>query len=104
MPIPITKRQKEVLDFVKKFINKKKYPPTLEEIRDGLKLSAVSTIHQHIEALAEKGYLRKSGNYARTIDVYKSEPMMQIPLLGMIAAGEPIEAIQQQEFIAVPKS
>ena len=104
MPIPITKRQKEVLDFVKKFINKKKYPPTLEEICTGLKLSAVSTVHQHIEALAEKGYLKKADNNARAIDVYESEPMIKIPFLGMIAAGEPIEAIQQQEFIAIPKS
>jgi adenine-specific DNA-methyltransferase len=104
MTIPITKRQKEVLDFIKKFLKKKKYPPTLEEIRDGLKLSAVSTIHQHIEALAGKGYLKKVGNNARAIDVYESEPMLKIPLLGTIAAGEPIEAIQQQEYIAVPKT
>lgn len=104
MPIPITKRQKDVLDFIKRFKTKKKYPPTQEEIRDGLKLSAVSTIHQHIKALIEKGYLNKLGNYARAIDINKSEPMIKIPLLGTIAAGEPIEAIQQKEFIAVPKS
>lgn len=104
MPIPITKRQKEVLDFIKKFIKKKKYPPTLEEIRDGLKLSAVSTIHQHVEALVEKGYLKKADNNARAIDVYESEPMIKVPLLGVIAAGEPIEAIQQHEFIAIPKT
>lgn len=104
MPITITKRQKEVLDFVKKFISKKKYPPTLEEIKEGLKLSAVSTVHQHIEALAEKGYLKKASNNARAIDVYESEPMMRVPLLGMIAAGEPIEAIEQKEFITVPKT
>jgi len=104
MPIPITKRQKEVLDFIKGFVKKKKYPPTLEEICSGLKLSAVSTAHQHIEALAEKGYLKKSGNNARSIDVNEPETMIKIPLLGTIAAGEPIEAIQQNEFIAVPKT
>src|SRR3989338_8476674 len=104
MPIPITKRQKEVLDFVKKFINKKKYPPTLEEICVGLKLSAVSTVHQHIEALAEKGYLKKADNNARAIDVYESEPMVKIPLLGLIAAGNPIEAIEEKESITVPRS
>jgi site-specific DNA-methyltransferase (adenine-specific) len=104
MAIPITKRQKEVLDFIKKFIAKKKYPPTLEEICVGLKLSAVSTAHQHIEALAEKGYLKKIGNNARSIDIYESETMIKVPLLGTIAAGEPIEAVQQKEFIAVPKS
>ncbi|MFA5052961.1 MAG: transcriptional repressor LexA [Parcubacteria group bacterium] len=104
MPIPITKRQKEALDFIKKFIRKKKYPPTLEEICLGLKLSAVSTVHQHIKALAEKGYLKKVGNNARAIHIYESEPMIQIPFLGTIAAGEPIEAIRQNEFISVPKA
>ena len=104
MPIPITKRQKEVLDFIKGFVKKKKYPPTLEEICSGLKLSAVSTAHQHIEALAEKGYLKKADNNARSIDVSEPETMIKIPLLGTIAAGEPIEVIQQNEFIAVPKT
>ncbi|HOX29777.1 MAG TPA: transcriptional repressor LexA [Candidatus Paceibacterota bacterium] len=104
MAIPITKRQKEVLDFIKKFIKKKKYPPTLEEICVGLKLSAVSTVHQHIEALAEKGYLKKVGNNARAIDINEPEAMVRVPLLGTIAAGEPIEAVQQKEFIAVPKT
>ncbi len=101
---PITKRQKEVLDFVKKFVDKKERPPTLEEIGNKLKLSAVSTVHQHIATLIEKGYLQKSGHYARDIDISKPEPMIKIPLLGIIAAGEPIEAIQQNESIAVPKS
>jgi len=104
MPIPITKRQKEVLDFIKGFVKKKKYPPTLEEICSGLKLSAVSTAHQHIEALAEKGYLKKAGNNARSIDVSEPETMIKIPLLGTIAAGEPIEAIEDKETIAIPKS
>lgn len=104
MPIPITKRQKEVLDFIKKFIGKKKYPPTLEKIRDGLKLSAVSTIHQHIQALTNKGYLKKIDKYARAIDINVPEVMVKVPLLGTIVAGEPIEAIQQKEFIAVPKT
>ncbi|OGZ64708.1 MAG: repressor LexA [Candidatus Staskawiczbacteria bacterium RIFCSPLOWO2_01_FULL_40_39] len=104
MPLPITKRQKEVLDFIKKFISKKKYPPTLEEICAGLKLSAVSTVHQHIKTLAKKGYLKKAGNNARAIDIYESEPMIKVPLLGTIAAGQPIEAIENKEIIAVPKS
>lgn len=100
----LTKRQKEVLDFIKKFVSKKGYPPTLEEVGDKLKLSAVSTVHQHIATLIEKGYLQKSGHYTRDIDVPKSEPMVKIPLLGTIAAGQPIEAIQDKEIIAVPKN
>jgi len=104
MPIPITKRQKEVLDFIKKFIAKKKYPPTLEEMCTGLKLSAVSTAHQHIQALTNKGYLKKIDKNARAIDINEPEAMVKVPLLGIIAAGEPIEAVQQKEFIAVPKT
>ena len=100
----LTRRQKEVLDFIKKFADKKGYPPILEEVGRKLKLSAVSTVHQHIATLIEKGYLQKSGNYTRDIDISEPEPMIKVPLLGTIAAGEPIEAIQQNESIAVPKS
>jgi len=99
----LTKRQKEVLDFVKKFMDKKGYPPTLEEVGKKLKLSAVSTVHQHIATLIEKGFLQKSGHYARDIDISEPEPMIKIPLLGTIAAGSPIEAIQEKETIAVPQ-
>ena len=69
MSLPITKRQKEVLDFIKKFINEKGYSPTLEEIKKKLKLSAVSTIHQHINALISKGYIKKFDNLARAIEI-----------------------------------
>ena len=99
----LTKRQKEVLDLIKKFVDKKGYPPTLEEIRDGLKLSAVSTVHQHIGTLVEKGYLQKSENYSRAIELNKKDKHFStIPLLGIISAGGPIEAIRNPEPIDVP--
>ncbi len=71
MPIPITKRQKEVLDFVSSFIKAKEYAPTLEEIKKKLKLSAVSTVHQHIKVLEEKGYIKRYPNLARAIEIRK---------------------------------
>ena len=71
MPIPITKRQKEVLDFITKFIAKKEYAPTLEEIKKALKLSAVSTVYQPVKTLTNKGYLKKYPNLARAIEVRK---------------------------------
>lgn len=99
----LTKRQKEVLDFVKKFVDKKGYSPTLDEIRDNLNLSAVSTIHQHIETLVEKGYLQKSENYSRAIELSrKDKHFATIPLFGIISAGGPIEAIRNPEPIDVP--
>jgi len=107
MPYPITKRQKEVLDFVRVFIDDKGYSPTLEEIKKRLRLSAVSTVHQHINALIGKGYIEKFDNLARAIKINdfntKSNNLVEIPLLGMIAAGEPIEAIEIPETISVPK-
>jgi len=107
MPYPITKRQKEVLDFVRVFIDDKGYSPTLEEIKKRLRLSAVSTVHQHINALIDKGYIEKFDNLARAIKINdlntKSNDLVEIPLLGMIVAGEPIEAIEIPETISVPK-
>lgn len=100
----LTKRQKEVLDFVRRFVDKKGYPPTLEDVGKKLKLSAVSTVHQHVATLIEKGYLQKSGHYTRDIDISDQESMIRIPLLGTIAAGSPIEAIQEKEMIAIPKN
>lgn len=111
MPIPITKRQKQVFDFIKNFIDDKDYSPTLTEIKKKLRLSAVSTVHQHINALIEKGYIKKFDNLARAIEINNSKKedssqnnnFIEIPLLGVIAAGEPIEAIEIPETISVPK-
>ena len=100
----LTKRQKEVLDFVERYSQKKGYSPSFEEIRKRFKLASVSTIHFHISKLKEGGYLGKTENKARAISVAYKEPMIKIPFLGTIAAGEPIEAIRQNEFIAVPKN
>jgi|WetSurMetagenome_2_1015567.scaffolds.fasta_scaffold07428_1 adenine-specific DNA-methyltransferase len=107
MQIPITKRQKQVLDFIKTFIDEKGYSPTLEETKKSLKLSAVSTVHQHINALKNKGYLKKFDNLARAIEIrFESEEncnFIEIPLLGTITAGNPIEAIEIPETITIPK-
>src|SRR3990167_3660226 len=105
---PITKRQKEVLDFIKGFIGNNGYPPTLEEMCEALDLSAVSTAHQHIKALINKGHLKKEGNLARAIEINNptiqlDENLIELPLLGFIAAGEPIEAIEVPETVFVPK-
>jgi len=107
MPYPITKRQKEVLEFIKSFIANKGYSPTLEEIRKKLRLSAVSTVHQHINALIDKGYIKKFDNLARAIEVNVQSKeignFIELPLLGTIAAGEPIEAIEIPETVSVPR-
>jgi repressor LexA len=101
--MPITKRQKEALDFIKDYTNKKGYAPSLEEIKKHLGLSSVSTAHHHVKALMEAGYLGKEENQPRAINIYESEQMVQVPLRGMIAAGKPIEAMEWKESIAVPR-
>ena len=100
----VTKRQKQVLDFITDYQGRKGYAPTLDEIRKKLKLSSVSTAHFHVSKLRDLGLLSKEENKPRSIEAFGRETMVKIPLLGTIAAGQPIEAIQNKEMIAVPKS
>ncbi|MBI3305648.1 transcriptional repressor LexA [Candidatus Nomurabacteria bacterium] len=100
----LTKRQKQVLDFIRTFKLKKGFSPSLEEIEKYLRLSSVSTAHYHVKSLEDQGYLKKTENSPRSIEVFEDEIMVQIPILGRISAGQPIDAIQNKEIIAVPKS
>lgn len=100
----LTKKQKQVLDFVKTHSKRKGYAPSLEEIQRKFKMASVSTAHFYISKLKEAGYLEKLENKARSITVPERESLVKIPLLGTIAAGEPIEAMQDREFITIPKA
>jgi len=100
----LTKRQKQVLDFVTAYKKQKGYAPALEEIRKKFRFASVSTAHFHVSRLQDLGYLAREENKPRSIDIIGRETMVRIPLLGTIAAGQPIEAIQDKEMIAVPKS
>ena len=100
----LTKRQKQALDFINNYQGRKGYAPSLHEIRKKLKLSSVSTAHFHVSKLRDLGYLSKEENKPRSIEALGRETMVKIPLLGTIAAGQPIEAIRQNEFIAFPKT
>ena len=101
----LTKKQKLVLDYIRNFVDENGHAPSYEEIAHGVGLSSPSTIHSHVEKLYHKGYLRKKWNANRSIDL--SEPKAQpdsveLPLAGRIAAGLPLEAIQDRETIAIP--
>lgn len=101
----LTKRQKQIYDYTKSYINKRGLSPTLEEIKKHFRLSSLSTIHEHIGVLVDKGFIVKDDNSARSISlVEKAAKFVKIPLLGTIAAGQPIEAIQDKETIAVPQN
>jgi len=103
----LTKRQKLILDFIKNFIQERGFSPSYQEIARGMGLSSQSTVHVHVENLRDKGYLTKKWNANRSIDLvdadtsYEAAP--EIPLVGRIAAGEPIEAMEDIETISVPR-
>ncbi|OGK31350.1 repressor LexA [Candidatus Roizmanbacteria bacterium RIFCSPHIGHO2_12_FULL_33_9] len=100
----ITPKQKSVFDFIVSFKSKNGYSPSLKEIGHELNL-AISTIHQHIAALKNKGYLKKEDNQPRGVSLLeKTAEAVEIPLLGIITAGSPIEPIENPEPIKIPKS
>lgn len=99
----LTEKQKEILDFINDYREENNISPTIEEIRKKLKLKAVSTIHEHINNLIEKGHLSKNDNSARSITPKeKTRKIIDIPIVGIIAAGQPIEAIENfQENVSI---
>jgi DNA (cytosine-5)-methyltransferase 1 len=94
----LTKKQKQVFDFIHTYIEENGMSPTIEEIRKKLRLKAVSTIHEHINSLMEKGYLSKSENSVRGLSLMKKiKSILEIPIVGRIAAGTPIEVMEDIE-------
>jgi repressor LexA len=100
----LTRRQREIYDFVCAFIEERGYSPSLEEIGARFGLTSVATVHKHVMQLVGKGWLRKSWNRARSLEPVQEETPGEVtlPLLGVVAAGEPIEAIEIEERITVP--
>ena len=101
----LTKRQRQILDFIKEFIEEKGYSPSLEEIGAGFGLTSPATVHKHVMNLIDKGLLRRGWNRSRSIEVLEGrnpEPVKELPLLGYIAAGSPLEAVLDQTTIALP--
>ena len=102
----ITRRQKEVIDFLSTFTTRNGYSPSYEEIAAGLGLSSLATVHKHVTNLQNKGLLQRAHNRSRSIDVIpqragKKPVFDRLPLLGRIAAGKPVEAIESAESISL---
>jgi repressor LexA len=100
----ITKRQKEVLDFIRNFVERCGYSPSFEEIASGLDLSSLATVHKHISNLERKGLLNRAHNRSRSIDLTperKPATMQDIPLMGRIAAGRPLEAMEFRDSLSL---
>ena len=100
----LTRRQREIYDFISEFVGEQGYSPSLEEIGAAFGLSSVATVHKHVQHLVEKGFLRKAWNRSRSVEpVEPSEAAtVSLPLLGSVAAGAPIEAVEVSERCAVP--
>jgi repressor LexA len=108
----LTPRQKQLLEFIAAFIETKGYSPSYEEIAEGLDLASLATVHKHISALENKNYIKRSHNRSRSVDIAPKffqehkrmkEAMLgatEVPLLGRIAAGSPVEAIQSSESLS----
>lgn len=107
----LTEKQAVILDILKKLIAKNGYPPTVREIGKEAELSSPATIHFHLKQLEEKGYIKKDDNKNRTIEILvpneyltrEDEKIVDVPLLGKVTAGSPIEAIEMpDEYFSLP--
>lgn len=104
MPLPLTKKQKEIYDYIRYYIRKHDYAPSYREIGEHFGLSSVATVAGYIETLKDKGHLTAEENMARSLQLTPQwdNRTFAVPLLGTIAAGEPIEAIRTSETIDIP--
>jgi repressor LexA len=107
----ITRRQRELYDFISRFVAEKGYSPSFEEIAEGMSLNSLATVHKHVTNLEKKGLLTRDYNRSRSIDLVPPKGRLKqamsvntgmvLPLLGRIAAGQPIEAVQNPETISL---
>lgn len=102
----LTKRQKQLYDYIDDFIARHGYAPTLEEIGARFRLSSLATVHKHLTNLEEKGLIKRKWNFSRAIELVpqqKRTAAVELPLLGYVAAGAPIEALENAESFVVPE-
>lgn len=102
----LTRRQKQILDFVQHYLAENGYAPSFEEIAEHFSFRSLATVHEHLTNLERKGYIQRGHNESRAIEVVPvpgQSAAIELPLLGQVAAGEPIEAVAAPESIAVPQ-
>jgi repressor LexA len=102
----LTRRQKEILDFLARHIERKGYAPTIEEIGEHFGLSSLATVHKHLTNLQHKGLIKREWNRSRALELVPVDVKVravELPLLGRVAAGTPIEAVSGSETIFVPE-
>ena len=105
--MPLTKRQREILTYLGSYSDRNGYAPSFEEIAETFNYNSLATVHEHLTSLERKGYIKRSYNESRAIEILPSDTFpraVELPLLGAVAAGVPIEAVAHGETIAVPDS
>jgi len=105
--MPLTKRQREILDFLADYIGDHGYAPSFDEIAASMGFKSLATVHEHLSNLERKGVIRRAFNESRSIEVLtraRQPGIAELPLLGTVAAGEPIEAVEDRDSIAVPEA
>ena len=103
---PLTKRQREILNYLNEFIEDRGYAPSLDEIGRRFGLSSLATVHKHLTNLQEKGFIRRAWNRSRSVELVPTPfggRAIDLPLLGYVAAGTPIEAVVSNETVTVPE-
>lgn len=107
MQQPLTKRQREILDYLNEFIQQHGYAPSLEEIGQRFGLSSLATVHKHMTNLEAKNFIKRSWNRSRSVELLPGPSggrAIDLPLMGYVAAGQPIEAVAGTETISVPEA
>lgn len=105
--MPLTRRQSEILSYLQTHIHEQGYAPSFDEIAERFGFQSLATVHEHLTNLERKGYIRRSFNASRAIEVLPprgTASATEIPLLGKVAAGMPIESLMHDETLAVPDS
>jgi repressor LexA len=103
----LTKKQRQILDYVESFVDSNGYSPSYEEIADHFGYNSLATVHEHLTNLEQKGFLRKNYNKSRSLEIVRADlhaPALELPLKGEVAAGLPIEAVPDgmEETVTVP--
>ena len=106
--MPLTKRQREILSYLGSYTEANGYAPSFEEIADNFGYTSLATVHEHLSNLQRKGYIKRSYNESRAIEILPTEASssraVELPLMGSVAAGMPIEAVMHGESLTVPDS
>ena len=105
--MPLTKRQREILNYLATYSEQNGYAPSFEEIAESFNYSSLATVHEHLSNLERKGYIKRAYNESRAIEILPSEATpraLELPILGSVAAGQPIESAEQGDTMTVPDS